>query len=178
MKGKEQTALGFKGVRHSGPPKRSPVQAKPPSGKSKAGNSRTAMAQAVSRVATPPVVAPAKGSADPRFQVANAAAKQLASQLGPMSGLKSKALAVAVTDAVFKAVPKSMPKAVMEATVAKIAGPPPRVIHSIIPVGVLGSVAASLPPVSEEVLTNAVVKPLVAPLAWGGGSARGSSSQD
>ena len=123
------------------------------------------MAQAVSRVATPPVVAPAKGSADPRFQVANAAAKQLAGQLGPMSGLKSKALAVAVTDAVFKAMPKPMPKAAMEATVGKIAGPPPRVTQSIIPVGVLGAVAASLHPVREEVLTDAVVKTLVTPAA-------------
>ena len=174
----EQPAPGFKGVRHPGPPKRSPVQAKPPSGKSKAGYSRTAMTQAVSRVATPPVVAPAKGSADPRLQVADAAAKQLASQLGPMPGLKSKALTAAVTDAVYRAVPKFMPKSVAEATVAKIQGPPPKVVHSIIPVGLLGTVSASLPPVNEEVLTNAVVKPLVTPAAWGGGSARGSSSQD
>ena len=178
MKGKEQTALGLKGVRHSGPPKRSPVQAKPPSGKSKASNSRTVMAQAVSRVATPPIVAPVKGSADPRLQVADAAAKQLASQARPMSGLRSKALTAAVTDAVIRAVPKFMSKAVAQATVAKIQGPPPKMVHSVIPVGVLGSVAASLPPVSEEVLTNAVVKPLVTPAAWGGWQRASSSGQD
>ena len=156
---KEQPASGFEGVRHPGPPKRPPVQAKPPSGKPKASNSRTVMAQAVSRVATPPIVAPVKGSADPRIQVADAAAKQLASQLGPMSGLKSKALTAAVTDAVYRAVPKFMPKSVVAATVAKIQGPPPKVVHSITPVGLLGTVSASLPPVSEEVLTNAVVNP-------------------
>ena len=86
-----------------------PGKAKLPSHKSKAGNSRVVMAQAVSRVATRPIVAPAKGSADPRLQVADAAAKQLASQLGPMSGLRSKASAVAVTDAAIRALPKSMP---------------------------------------------------------------------
>ena len=156
---KEHPAPGFRGVRHPGPPKRSPVQAKPTSGKAKAGYSRTAVTQAVSRVPTPPVVAPVKGSADPRFLVADAAAKQLSSQLGPMSGLKSKALAAAVTDAVYHAVPKTMAKSVAEATVAKIKGPPPKVIYSIIPTGLLGSVASKLPPVSEEVLTNAVVNP-------------------
>ena len=156
---KEQPAPGFRGVRHPGPPKKSPVQAKPPSGKSKAGYSRTAATQAVSRVPTPPVVAPVKGSADPRFQVADAAARQLTSQLGPMSGLKSKALTAAVTDEVYRAVPKVMAKSVAAATVAKITGPPPKVIYSIIPTGLLGSVASKLPPVSEEVLTNAVVNP-------------------
>ena len=156
---KEHPAPGFRGVRHPGPPKRSPVQAKPTSGKAKAGYSRTAVTQSVSRVPTPPVVAPVKGSADPRFQVADAAARQVSSQLGPMSGFKSKALTAAVTDAVYRAVPKVMAKSVAEATVAKIRGPPPKVIHSIIPVGLLGSVASTLPPVNEEVLTNAVVNP-------------------
>ena len=117
------------------------------------------MAQAVSRFATPPIVAPVKGSADPRLQVADAAAKQLASQLGPMSGLKSKALTAAVTDAVYRAVPKVMAKSVAAATVAKIKGPPPKMVYSISPTGLLGSVASKLPPVSEEVLTNAVVNP-------------------
>ena len=96
-----------------------------------------------------------------------------------MSGLKSKALTAAVTDAAYRAVPKFMPKAVAEATVAKIQGPPPKMVHSTTPVGVLGSVAASLPPVSEEVLTKAVVKPLVTPAAWGGVQrATGPSGQD
>ena len=104
--------------------------------------------------------------------MADAAAKQVASQLGPMSGLKSKALTAAVTDAVYRAVPKVMAKSVAAATVAKIQGPPPKVVHSIIPVGLLATVSASLPPVSEEVLTNAVVKPLVTPAAWGRRSAR------
>ena len=76
-----------------------------------------------------------------------------------MSGLKSKALAAAVTDAVYRAVPKFMAKSGAAATVAKIQGPPPKVVHSIIPVGLLGSVASTLPPVNEEVLTNAVVNP-------------------
>ena len=76
-----------------------------------------------------------------------------------MSGLKSKALTAAVTDAVYRAVPKVMAKSVAEATVAKIKGPSPKVIHSIIPVGLLGSVASTLPPVNEEVLTKAVVNP-------------------
>ena len=103
---KKAPAPGFKGVKPPGEPVRKPPgKAKSPSHKSKTGNSRAVVAQAVSRVAAPPAVAPVKGSADPRLQVADAAAKQLARQLGPMSGLKSKALTAAVTDAVYRAVP-------------------------------------------------------------------------
>ena len=68
-------------------------------------------------------------------------------------------MTAAVTDAVYRAVPKTMAQSVAEATVAKISGQPPQVLHSIIPVGLLGSVASTLPPVNEEVLTNAVVNP-------------------
>ena len=63
---------------------------------------------------------------------------------------------------------------------AKVQGPPPNVVHTIVPVGTLGSVAASMPPVSKEVMAKSLVKPLVAHAAGSGqrvqrrsGSSRG-----
>ena len=131
-------------------------------------SSRQVVSLAVSKAVVPKVQPPVKPSADPRLQVAASAAKQWTGVLGLGTGAKAKAFTLAVTDAVVKAVPKYMPKASVASVLAKVQGPPPKVIHSIVPVGTLGSVAASMPPVSEEVMVQALVKPLVTPAAWGG----------
>ena len=81
------------------------------------------------------------------------------------AGPKAKALNLAVTEAVVKAVPKYMPLAKVASVLAKVQGPPPRVVHTLVPVGTLGAVAASMPPVSQEVMVNALVNLLVAPAA-------------
>ena len=72
---------------------------------------------------------------------------------------------MAVTEAVVKAVPKYMPLAKVASVLAKVQGPPPQVVHTLIPVGTLGAVAPMMPPVSEEVMVNALVNSLVTPAA-------------
>ena len=54
---------------------------------------------------------------------------------------------------------------------AKAQGPPAKVIHTLVPVGTLGAVAASMPPVCQEVMVNALVTLLVAPAAGSSGGA-------
>ena len=104
-------------------------------------------------------------SADPRMQVATSVAKQVTEVLGVSTGYKAKALNLAVTEAVVKAVPKYMSMATVSQVIAKVQGPPPKVVHTIVPVGTLGAMAASLPQVTEEVMVQNLVKPLVTPAA-------------
>ena len=100
-----------------------------------------------------------KRSADPRIKVATSVAKQVTEVLGA-SGQKAKALHLAVTEAVVRAVPKYVPMSRLSSVLAKVQGPPPKVIHTLVPVGTLGAVAASMPPVSQEVMVNALVNSL------------------
>ena len=72
---------------------------------------------------------------------------------------KAKALGLAVTEAVVKAVPKNLPARAVKESLAKVAGPPPDVVHDIVPIRLLGSVAATMPPVSEQVMVQALVNP-------------------
>ena len=60
---------------------------------------------------------------------------------------------------VVKAMPKYIPARVVKETLAKVAGPPPNVVTHIVPVGLLGSVAAQMPPSSEQVVVQALVNP-------------------
>ncbi len=113
----------------------------------------------------PAVQEPQPKSADPRLQVATTVAKQITQVLGVSAGYKAKALNLAVTEAVVKAVPKYMSMATVSAVIAKVQGPPPKVVHTLVPVGTLGAMAAKLPPVTEEVLVQNLVKPLVTPAA-------------
>ena len=62
-------------------------------------------------------------------------------------------------EAVVQAVSKKLPSRKVAEVLAKVAGPPPKVIHTIVPVGTLGNVAAAMPPVMEEVMVQALVKP-------------------
>ena len=72
---------------------------------------------------------------------------------------KAKALGLAVTEAVVQAVPKNIPARKVTEVLSKVADPPSKVVHSIVPIGLLGSVAAAMPPVSEEVVVQASVNP-------------------
>ena len=72
---------------------------------------------------------------------------------------KAKALGLAVTEAVVKAMPKYIPARAVKETLAKVAGPPPNVVTHIVPVGLLGSVAAQMPPSSQQVMVQALVNP-------------------
>ena len=95
---------------------------------------------------------------DPRLEVATSVASQVNKSLGLPKG-KAKALSLAVTEAVVKAMPKYMPARVVKETLAKVAGPPPNVVTHIVPVGLLGSVAAQMPPSSQQVVVQALVNP-------------------
>ena len=55
--------------------------------------------------------------------------------------------------------PKYIPARVVKETLAKVAGPPPNVVTRIVPVGLLGSAAAQMPPSSEQVMVQALVNP-------------------
>ena len=71
---------------------------------------------------------------------------------------KATALRAAVTEAVVKAVPKTMPMSKIQGVLAKVHSPPVKSVHTIIPVGMLGAAAASLPgTASAEVIVNALV---------------------
>ena len=72
---------------------------------------------------------------------------------------KAKALSIAVTEAVVKAMPKYMPARTVKETLAKVAGPPPNVVTHVVPIGFLGSVAAQMPPSSDDVMAQALVNP-------------------
>ena len=97
--------------------------------------------------------------ADARMKVASAVVTQVTKALGPPKGHKASALGLAVTEAVVQAMPKNLPARRVAEVLSKVAGPPPEVIHSIVPIGLLGSVAASIPPVSKEVMVQALVNP-------------------
>ena len=99
------------------------------------------------------------------MQVATSVAKQVTEVLGVSTGYKAKALNLAVTEAVVKAVPKYMSMATVSSVIAKVQGPPTKVVHTIVPAGTLGAMAAKLPPVTEEVMVQNLVKPLVTPAA-------------
>ena len=175
---------GFQNVQSTrrSPPKSEPVRAG--SGNpavTQTGNpavsSRQVVALAVSKAGVPKVQPPVKPSADPRMPLATSVAKQVSEVLGLPPGQKAKALSLAVTEAVIKAVPKYMPLAKVASMVAKVQGPPPRVVHTLVPVGTLGAVAASMPPVSQEVMVNALVTSLVL-LRRSGAGARGMRGAD
>ena len=108
--------------------------------------------------------------------VATSVAKQVTEALGLPSGHKAKALNLAVTEAVIRAVPKYLPMTRVSSVLANVQGPPPKVVHTLVPVGTLGAVAASMPPVSQEVMVNALVNLLVAPAA--GVALRGANAED
>ena len=68
------------------------------------------------------------------------------------------ALGVAVTAAVVKAVPKTLSMSALQGVLAKVHSPPARAVHTIVPVGLLGAAAASLPgAASAEVIVNTLV---------------------
>ena len=93
------------------------------------------------------------------MKVESAAVAQVTSASGIPKGHKASALGLAVTEAVVKAVPKNLPARKVAEVLSKVAGPPPEVIHGIVPIGFLGGVAATTPPVSEEVMVQALVNP-------------------
>ena len=126
--------------------------------KSSSSFSRPEEALAVRNASKPEVLPPATKSADPRLQVATAVAAQVSNVLDLPKG-KAKALGLAVTEAVVKAVPKNLPARAVKESLAKVAGPPPDVVHDIVPIRLLGSVAATMPPVSEQVMVQALVNP-------------------
>ena len=95
---------------------------------------------------------------DPRLEVATSVATQGNQKLGLPKG-KAKALSIAVTEAVVQAMPKYMLARAVKETLAKVAGPPPNVVTYIVPIGLLGSVAAQMPPSSDEVMVQALVNP-------------------
>ena len=103
---------------------------------------------------SPPVTKPT----DPRLEVATSVATQVNQTLGLPKG-KAKALSIAVTEAVVKPMPKYMPARTVKETLAKVAGPPPDVVTHIVPIGLLGSVAAQMPPSSDDVMVRALVNP-------------------
>ena len=131
-----------------------PVQAK----KSSSSFSRPAVTLAMKNASKPVVLPPVTKPTDPRLEVATSAATQVNQSLGLPKG-KAKALSLAVTEAVVKAMPKYIPARAVKETLAKVAGPPPNVVTHIVPVGLLGSVAAQMPPSSEQVMVQALVNP-------------------
>ena len=131
-----------------------PVVAK----KSSSSFSRPEVTLAVTQASKPEVLSPATKSADPRLQVAAAVATQVGNVLGLLKG-KAKALGLAVTEAMVQEVPKNIPAPKVTELQSKVAGPPPEVVHSIVPIGPRGNVAATMPPVSEEVMVQALVNP-------------------
>lgn len=147
------------------PPKGKATGAAPPksavavrSRNSTTGLSSKAVTLATSRAVVPKVQPPLKPPADPRVQVAEALAKQVHETLGlKSSGAKAKALEQAVIGLVTQALPKYMPVAKVAALTAKAQGPPPKVVHTLVPVGTLGAVAATMAPVSQEKLYDASV---------------------
>ena len=151
-------------VLHSAPQtKGSQSKVKPPSKplvakKSSPPFSRPEVTLAVRQASKPEVLPPAAKSTDPRLQVATAVATQDSNVLD-LPKDKAKALGLAVTEAVVKAVPKNIPARAVKEVLAKVAGPPPDVVDHIAPIGLLGNVAATMPPVSEEVMVQALVKP-------------------
>ena len=71
---------------------------------------------------------------------------------------KATSLGAAVTAAVVKAVPKTMSMSALQGVLAKVHSPPARAVHTIVPVGMLGAAAASLPgTASAEVIVNTLV---------------------
>ena len=131
-----------------------PVHAK----SSSSSISRSAVTLAVKHASKPVAVPPVTKPTDPRLEVATSVASQVNEALGLPKG-KAKALGLAVTEAVVKAMPKYMPARVVKETLAKVAGPPPKVETHIVPVGLLGSVAAQMPPSSQQVMVQALVNP-------------------
>ena len=119
---------------------------------------RSAVTLAVKNASKPVAVPPVTKPTDPRLEVATSVASQVNESLGLPKG-KAKALSLAVTEAVVKAMPKYMPARVVKETLAKVAGPPPNVVTHIVPVGLLGSVAAQMPPSSQQVMVQALVNP-------------------
>ena len=93
---------------------------------------------------------------DPRLEVATSDAAQVNNVLDLPKG-KAKVLGLAVTEAVVNAMPKNLPARAVKETLAKVAGPPPDVVHHITPIGLLGSIAAQMPPSSEQVMVQALV---------------------
>ena len=131
-----------------------PVRAK----SSSSSFSRSAVTLAVKNASNPVVLPPVTKPTDPRLEVATSVATHVNESLGLPKG-KAKALGLAVTEAVVKAMPKSMSARVVKETLAKVAGPPPNVVTHIVPVGLVGSVAAQMPPSSEQVMVQALVNP-------------------
>ena len=131
-----------------------PVETK----KSSSSFSRPAVTLAGKHASKPVELPPVTKPTDPRLEVATSVATQVNESLGLPKG-KAKALSLAVTEAVVKAMPKSMSARVVKETLAKVAGPPPNVVTHIVPVGLVGSVAAQMPPSSEQVKVQAVVNP-------------------
>ena len=149
-----QPASQTKGSRSKTKPPGKPVVAK----KASSSFSRPEVALAERNASKPEVLPPATKSADPRLQVATAVANQVSNVLGlPTS--KAKALGLAVIEGVVEAVPENIPARAVKEVLAKVAGPPPEVVHHIVPIGLLGGVAAKMPPVSEEVMVQALVNP-------------------
>ena len=143
-----------KGSQSKGKPPGKPVETK----KSSSSFSHPAVTLAVKNVSKPMVLPPVTKPTDPRLEVATSVASQVNEALGLPKG-KAKALGLAVTEAVVKAMPKYMPARIVKETLAKVAGPPPKVETHIVPVGLLGSVAAQMPPSSEQVMVQALVNP-------------------
>ena len=130
-----------------------PVRAK----SSSSSFSRSAVALAVKNASNPVVLPPVTKPTGPRLEVATSVATHVNGSLGLPKG-KAKALGLAVTEAVVKAVPKNIPARAIKDALAKVTGPPPDVVHHVVPIGLLGSVAATMPPVSEQVVVQALVK--------------------
>ena len=131
-----------------------PVETKKPS----SSFSRPAVTLAVKRASKLSELPPVTKPTDPRLEVATSVATQVNESLGLPKG-KAKALSLAVTEAVVKAMPKSIPARVVKETLAKVAGPPPNVVTHVVPAGLLGSVAAQMPPSLEQVMVQALVNP-------------------
>ena len=135
-------------------PPSKPVAAK----KSSPSFSKPEVTLAVRKASNPEVLPPATQSADPRLKVAASVVTQVSNALDLRRGT-AKALGLALTEAVVQAVPKNIPARKVTEVLSKVAGPPPKLVHSIVPTGRLGGVAASMLPASEEVMMQALVNP-------------------